>query len=241
MRVRRFPPGLRCAVERRYRLRGRRLPLGAAIELTEREHLMVALYRQLERMISMRKRGDRPPAWFFDELLRRRAEREAERAAMTQAERDEADAQDKRMSNRERSHRRTQRMRDNGDQAPYTLASTYERDGGTCAWCLGLVDLGVRAPDPRAPQLDHLTPVAEGGVDHPDNIALVHAFCNNSRGVELIVPPEFARYWLDQRVKRGPRSVSYSSLTQDHITAWEDGRDWARDQLSSSVNRLSSH
>ncbi|MCP3757030.1 HNH endonuclease [Streptomyces sp. TBY4] len=231
---RKLPAELRYALEVRYRRRGQRVPVGAVLQLTLREQLMLRLYRLAKRHLESGtpvERAERRE--LIQQILDRRVESRTAAAAMTDEERKAAHAEglaalpeERAEAERDRAARREGRKRGNGLSAPYSLAGIYERDAGTCAWCLGPVDLSHRRPDPRAAQLDHLQALQDGGADHPDNIALVHAFCNNSRSACLVVPPDFARYWLAQRVQRGRRSVSYSSLTQDHINLWEDARDW---------------
>lgn len=51
----------------------------------------------------------------------------------------------------------------------------WERDGGKCHICR-------RACDPLRWHLDHLVPVSRGGQHTPDNVAVSHPKCNQSRG-----------------------------------------------------------
>ena len=60
-----------------------------------------------------------------------------------------------------------------------------------CAICGQPVDFSLRAPDPMAPTLDHIIPVAKGG--HPsalENLQLAHMRCNRAKGVRIKEPRE---------------------------------------------------
>jgi 5-methylcytosine-specific restriction endonuclease McrA len=50
-------------------------------------------------------------------------------------------------------------------------ALVLARDGYICHWCTG-----------PATHVDHLTPVARGGTDHPSNLVAACADCNLRRG-----------------------------------------------------------
>ncbi|MGW6833857.1 HNH endonuclease [Streptomyces sp. NPDC054949] len=122
--------------------------------------------------------------------------------------------------------RRARWARDNGSAAPYTLKSITERDGGTCAWCLGPVGPALSHPDPRLPSIEHIVELSQGGTDHPDNVALAHLFCNTSRpGDRMFVSPAYMRWRLARRVRLGPHAMSWYGVTQDQVDAWEDGRE----------------
>lgn len=52
-----------------------------------------------------------------------------------------------------------------------------------CYICGKLVDKSLKRPDPMAPEIDHIIPIARGG--HPsdvNNLALVHGACNRAKG-----------------------------------------------------------
>lgn len=55
----------------------------------------------------------------------------------------------------------------------------FERDGGMCHICL----IGV---EPNDWHLDHVIPVARGGLDRYDNVAVSHPFCNLSKGDKMM-------------------------------------------------------
>lgn len=78
-----------------------------------------------------------------------------------------------------------------------------------CALCGKLVDRSLKRPDPYAPEVDHIIPIAKGG--HPSdisNLQLVHGICNRRKGdefvpedkrpKELVVDPlAWSRDWLN--------------------------------------------
>ena len=57
---------------------------------------------------------------------------------------------------------------------PYTREGIYERDGGKCQIC------GRAIPLTEA-HVDHIIPLAAGGVDSADNVRLTCADCNLAR------------------------------------------------------------
>lgn len=62
-----------------------------------------------------------------------------------------------------------------------------------CALCGKWVDKTLKRPDPYAPEVDHIIPIAQGG--HPSDIAnlqLVHGICNRTKGdkLESVTPPK---------------------------------------------------
>lgn len=63
----------------------------------------------------------------------------------------------------------------------YTLAEIGERDGWRCHLCRRSVDPTLPGTHQRGPTIDHLVPVADGGMDEPENVALAHRGCNVKR------------------------------------------------------------
>lgn len=58
---------------------------------------------------------------------------------------------------------------------PIDRAAIYDRDNGICHLC--------KLPVPReAFDLDHVTPLAEGGDDTPKNLRVAHPSCNTKKG-----------------------------------------------------------
>jgi hypothetical protein len=77
---------------------------------------------------------------------------------------------------------RTLRRRTGSGMTGWLRASLFERDGWKCGICRRKVDPALRYPDPNAPSLDHIVPVADGGTNEPGNLRLTHLRCNCSRG-----------------------------------------------------------
>lgn len=95
---------------------------------------------------------------------------------MTEEER----AAEGRFRKRQQERRRRARIASR-PQDRYTPAEVYKRDGGQCAHCLTPVPSEAQTRDPRSPQIDHITPIADGGADVWDNVALSHRWCNTDR------------------------------------------------------------
>lgn len=66
--------------------------------------------------------------------------------------------------------------------APVYRAKIFERDG----WCCQLCDLPLErdavVPDPNAPTIDHIIPLALGGTHEPSNVQAAHFLCNATKG-----------------------------------------------------------
>jgi len=58
----------------------------------------------------------------------------------------------------------------------------YVRDGWMCQLCGQPVDRDACVPDPRAPTLDHVVALANGGTHEPSNVQLACFRCNCSKG-----------------------------------------------------------
>lgn len=68
--------------------------------------------------------------------------------------------------------------------------SIIERDGGVCQLCFAPVREDVEPAHPRYPHLDHITPRSRGGADSEDNLRLLCAQCNVTRGARVDWVPE---------------------------------------------------
>ena len=58
-----------------------------------------------------------------------------------------------------------------------------------CAICGRPVDFDIKPPDPMAPSIDHIVPIAKGG--HPSDLAnlqLAHLGCNRKKGTRIKDP-----------------------------------------------------
>jgi 5-methylcytosine-specific restriction endonuclease McrA len=66
------------------------------------------------------------------------------------------------------------------------LADIYARDGGVCQICHERVDRRCRYPHPRTPVLDHIVPLARGGLHESRNVQLAHHGCNNAKNARAV-------------------------------------------------------
>lgn len=63
----------------------------------------------------------------------------------------------------------------------YTLNEIGDRDGWKCHLCCRRIDQTLPGTHDRGPTIDHLLPIADGGVDEPSNVAVAHRACNVKR------------------------------------------------------------
>ena len=61
----------------------------------------------------------------------------------------------------------------------------YERDGWTCRICRKPVDRGAEVPHPKAPTLDHILPIALGGLHEYVNVQTAHFICNSRKSANV--------------------------------------------------------
>lgn len=64
---------------------------------------------------------------------------------------------------------------------PGRRADIYRRDNVTCQLCFRPVNLEAVVPQPMAPVIDHILPLARGGEHGPDNWQLAHFICNSHK------------------------------------------------------------
>ncbi|WP_032794588.1 HNH endonuclease [Streptomyces sp. W007] len=64
-------------------------------------------------------------------------------------------------------------------------ARVMERDGWLCHLCGEPIDRTQTAPEPHAPTLDHVIPIARGGGHTMTNIKAAHFICNSSKSDQL--------------------------------------------------------
>lgn len=62
-----------------------------------------------------------------------------------------------------------------------SAAQLADRDGTACGICGLVVDMTLRAPDPRRASVDHILPRALGGSNDPENLQLAHLRCNSGK------------------------------------------------------------
>ena len=72
-----------------------------------------------------------------------------------------------------------------------TLEALYRRDSGVCYLCGGQCDWNDRDKEKNTvgasyPSIDHIIPIARGGLHAWDNVRLAHFKCNQEKGADLI-------------------------------------------------------
>jgi hypothetical protein len=91
--------------------------------------------------------------------------------------RDTADREAKRRAKRRR------KARQRGAKCePYTLAYIAKRDHYRCGLCGKRVAMARPVPHPKAPTIDHIVPLDDGGDDVKANVQLAHFICNSVKG-----------------------------------------------------------
>lgn len=73
---------------------------------------------------------------------------------------------------------RTLRRREGSGMTGWIRAEVFKRDQWRCGICRQKVNPELRYPDPMAPSLDHVVPIAEGGSHEAANLRLTHLRCN---------------------------------------------------------------
>ena len=68
------------------------------------------------------------------------------------------------------------------DAERFSPLEVFQRDKWRCHLCGKKVPRTATAPDPRAPSLDHVVPLALGGTHTRANVALAHLGCNIAKG-----------------------------------------------------------
>jgi hypothetical protein len=69
-----------------------------------------------------------------------------------------------------------------GKYEKFTAIEIYERDGWICQLCGKKVLKDRVVPHPKAPTLDHIIPIVDGGAHIRKNVQLAHFECNCKRG-----------------------------------------------------------
>ncbi|WP_112469424.1 HNH endonuclease [Streptomyces triticisoli] len=78
--------------------------------------------------------------------------------------------------------RRRRAAKRGGASEPYTTPEIAERDRFRCQLCGKRVAMKQVVPHPKAPTVDHVVPVSEGGDDTRANVQLAHFLCNSVKG-----------------------------------------------------------
>ena len=81
---------------------------------------------------------------------------------------------------REHKHRRRARQR-GAFVAPVDRYAIYRRDNWKCWLCQEPCDRNADPQSDRAPSLDHIIPLANGGTHEPGNVQTAHRLCNSLR------------------------------------------------------------
>lgn len=88
-------------------------------------------------------------------------------------------------ASRRRAARRSAHVR-------YSRHAVFERDRWTCQLCGKRVKRRAKVPDPKAPVIDHIVPLAAGpelgGVDAPWNVQCAHFLCNSIKSASFAQP-----------------------------------------------------
>lgn len=82
------------------------------------------------------------------------------------------------------SARRRARKLNNGVEY-YKRQDIFDRDGGVCGICDGVVDPALVHPDPLSFSIDHVIPISKGGADAPSNVQTSHLECNVRKHASL--------------------------------------------------------
>lgn len=62
------------------------------------------------------------------------------------------------------------------------MAEIAARDRNMCQLCGKRVAMTQSVPHPKAPTIDHVLPLSQGGDDVKANVQLAHFACNSSKG-----------------------------------------------------------
>jgi 5-methylcytosine-specific restriction endonuclease McrA len=66
--------------------------------------------------------------------------------------------------------------------ADYTTSEILERDHWCCQLCGKKIPRNKRTPHPLSPEIDHILPISQGGLDEAANVQASHRKCNISKG-----------------------------------------------------------
>lgn len=81
---------------------------------------------------------------------------------------------------REKDKRRA--LKRDAYRADVSRAKVFERDRYRCQLCGKKLNMNVVAPHPKAPTIDHIVPLAQGGLHEPSNAQAAHFLCNSIKG-----------------------------------------------------------
>lgn len=81
-----------------------------------------------------------------------------------------------------RGKNRRRRLQVQASSEPYTREEIAERDGYRCKLCGRKVNMRLQYPHLKAPTIDHVIPLTDGGDDTRVNVQLAHFQCNSRKG-----------------------------------------------------------
>lgn len=73
-----------------------------------------------------------------------------------------------------------------------------------CALCHEPIDYSLRSPDPMSFEVDHIIPLARGGLDERDNVQPSHRHCNRRKADQTA--EDMAQQEAQEAVQSGPRT-----------------------------------
>lgn len=73
-------------------------------------------------------------------------------------------------------------LKRNAFVAPVYRKKVFEADGYRCHICGKMTSRNAVVPHPKAPTIDHLIPLAQGGMHEPSNCRTAHFLCNALKG-----------------------------------------------------------
>lgn len=85
----------------------------------------------------------------------------------------------KRRQDRRLSKDKRRALKRDAYRADVSPAKIYARDGYRCKLCGKKLNMKVVVPHPKAPTIDHIVPLAQGGLHEPRNAQAAHFICNS--------------------------------------------------------------
>ena len=96
----------------------------------------------------------------------------------------------------------------------------YERDHWICQLCGTEVDRSGRHPNPDAPSLDHIVPVARGGTHEASNLQTTHLRCNLARGAKQLRDEGPAMMVNGNRCLTVPEAANSLGINKAVVDRW---------------------
>jgi 5-methylcytosine-specific restriction endonuclease McrA len=91
---------------------------------------------------------------------------------------------------RERRRNRYHAARAGGLSEKFSTAELRVRDGDSCYLCGELIDFDLKWPNTMSPSVDHVHPIALGGLHTKENAAMTHVKCNVRKGAKALQKKE---------------------------------------------------